>query len=90
MSDRRYPVGPLVDAIALDFNPVNHWEAGHIIGYVSRRLNVDRSVLYRAKHHGLTEETADRLACRAGFHPCEVWDDWWDAVEKGAAARGNY
>lgn len=44
----------------------------------ARRLGLDAGYLYRLLRTGLTEEMADRLACRAGLHPGVVWPAiWW-------------
>lgn len=43
----------------------------------ARRLGVDPGHLHRLARTGLTEEMADRLACRAGLHPGTVWPHYW-------------
>lgn len=41
-----------------------------------RGLSISGASFNRYTEHGLTPEQADRLACRAGFHPAEVWPEW--------------
>ena len=47
--------------------------------YLNRRLGVNRRQVYRWRTAGrIGVVTADRVACRLGLHPCEVWgNDWW-------------
>lgn len=42
-------------------------------------LGVNRSTIFRWRQseRGLCADLADTLATRAGWHPCEVWADWW-------------
>jgi hypothetical protein len=44
---------------------------------LSRLLGIDTAQLHRWRRHGLTDDQADQLAVRAGFHPAEVWGEWW-------------
>lgn len=63
--------------------------AGHEVGAseIALRLGVSRAAASRARWEGLTEMTADRWAVAAGYHPSEVWVDWWavmaDLIESG-------
>ena len=41
-----------------------------------RGLSISGEAFKRYTEHGLTADQADRLACRAGFHPAEVWSEW--------------
>lgn len=38
-----------------------------------------------AQRGGLTEKQADRYAVRAGLHPYEVWQDWFDHAFRACA-----
>lgn len=65
-----YPLEPLLAKMG---NPT--------AGPASRALGISGDSFKRYQANGLTEDQADRLAVRAGFHPLEVWDDWDTAVE---------
>lgn len=66
---KRYPLDALVEATGLS-------EAA-----LGRRVGLSGSTLKQARLVGFTESAADRYACRAGFHPYEVWPDWLDDTE---------
>lgn len=76
---KRFAVAPLLDVIAATFHPAKHFERRYVVSHTARRLGVDRSVIYRAKHVGLDEFTADLWACRLGLHPSEIWPTWWSS-----------
>lgn len=41
-------------------------------------LGVERQTLRRWKETGVPLLKADRLACKLGMHPAEIWgEDWW-------------
>lgn len=44
---------------------------------IAELARVDRRTVHRWRHEGLTLEVADDVAVRLGFHPSEVWPDWW-------------
>ena len=62
---RYYPLEALVTA------------SGMTEAALARRVGMSGTLLKNARTYGLREEAADRFAIRAGFHPCEVWDDWF-------------
>ncbi len=43
-------------------------------------LDVSPSCVNRWRICGLSERTADHVACRLGFHPASIWPDWWNAA----------
>jgi hypothetical protein len=47
-----------------------------------RQLRVGNAQWRSYALHGLSAETADRLATRIGLHPGEVWGDWFDEGEQ--------
>lgn len=53
------------------------------------RLRVHRRQLYRWRRYGVTIDQADTLAITAGYHPAEVWPQWWETAERGAASRAG-
>lgn len=44
-------------------------------------LGVSHRQVYRYRHNGLNDETADHLAVRIGRHPVEIWPGEWLAIE---------
>lgn len=49
-------------------------------------LQVSVKQAQRLIDFGLTDEQADRYACRIGLHPSVLWPKWWDIepdVEEG-------
>ena len=40
-------------------------------------LGIQYRQLCRLRHTGLTADQADDLAVAAGYHPSEVWPEWW-------------
>jgi hypothetical protein len=77
---RRFPVGPLLDRIVGTYKPLQGREAG-VVAYAALRLGVGREAIYRWRHTGLDEGRADKWAFAAGFHPSEVWTDWFHDIE---------
>lgn len=63
----RYPLAPLAEAVGVDTSRL------------ARILGLSGSTWKAYREHGMTERAADRLAVKAGFHPCEIWPDWWAA-----------
>lgn len=68
MKPVRYPIQPLFDLIGGSFDSTR------------RQLGISGSQANAYKLHGLIEETAERLAVRAGFHPFSVWPEMVDDV----------
>jgi len=46
------------------------------IGVACEVLHISGMTYKRYREKGLTDELADRLAVRAGYHPAEVWPEW--------------
>lgn len=44
---------------------------------IARSLNVNSGLVHRARSEGLTARTADRWAIQLGYHPGEIWPEWW-------------
>lgn len=63
VSHRRLPIEPLIAKVGLE-----------------RLVSVTNSQLYRVirRGTGILDDTADRWALACGYHPGEVWDEWWD------------
>lgn len=40
-------------------------------------LDISPRTVHRYRKAGLNAIQADRIAVSAGFHPAEVWPDWW-------------
>jgi hypothetical protein len=83
------------DAARLAFDPLERTLAaflGHIEAATARTgpnlkriafaLGVHPKQLYRWRESGLTWVQADKLAIRAGYHPAEIWSEWWSLIEE--------
>jgi hypothetical protein len=44
---------------------------------LARMLCVCPRTVHRYRSHGLNPTQADRVAVAVGYHPAEVWPDWW-------------
>lgn len=49
------------------------------------RLSVPSSRLEKLREDVLSLDEADELACAAGYHPSEIWDDWDAALDDALA-----
>ena len=45
---------------------------------LSRRSGYPLRTIQRWKTSGIPLHSADRLACRLGLHPGNIWATWWD------------
>jgi lambda repressor-like predicted transcriptional regulator len=70
---RRWPLRPLLDATGLSETKL------------LRRLRWSGQTLKNARENGLTDVLADRVACRLGFVPWEVWPDWFEPAFRSCA-----
>ena len=64
---RIYPAQPLIDAAR---------EASEHA--LANRLGIGGYTWAIAKAEGLTEAQADTWAVRCGWHPSNIWPEWWD------------
>lgn len=64
MSSRRYPLEPLLQAM------------GMTLSQAAGPLNLNGRYYKKYREEGVTRETAERMAHKAGFHPYEIveWD----------------
>ena len=70
---RLWPAQPLIDA------------AEHLnVPVVPRAVGASGTTWAHALSNGLTDQQADRWACRLGFHPIEIWPNWCDEKEQAA------
>jgi len=65
LAGRRFPLSPIEAALR-----------AASVSELARRLDVDRTMVYRWRRSGLTWRRADDLACRADRHPSELWAEW--------------
>jgi hypothetical protein len=68
VTDRRYPLQPLLDA------------AGMTMSDLRQHCPMDGSTYRNARARGLIEQQADSYACRLGLLPWLVWSDWLDEL----------
>lgn len=67
---RTFPIEPLLELIPEPPAPLTR------LGVVRKALGIDQRNQARMTR-GLTWVTADRAACRLGYHPAEIWPDLW-------------
>lgn len=65
-----------------DFAPVAHVLEGRSTHAQERALHVSPKTLRRYKAEGLTVWQADRAAVRLGYHPANLWPQWWTTNPK--------
>lgn len=80
MAERRYPMGPLLRAFgeARVWNPHcqgARWQPS--TSPISELLGMSYAALRHYRQRGVPESKADRFAVLLGFHPSEIWDDWF-------------
>lgn len=80
---RPYRVADLAEAIGL--NPGDPKLTSQLV----RRLGMSRGWVLRCRTLGLTEAQADEWAIRAGIHPGDVWDRWYDGLKGVALVNAN-
>jgi hypothetical protein len=44
---------------------------------IARVLGLSRTQVYRYRTNGVNARAADELAVHIGFHPLEIWPDWY-------------
>lgn len=49
----------------------------HLPGTVAQVLGISGTTANRYRREGLSVKQADKLACRAGLHPANVWPEQW-------------
>ena len=83
MTDRRYPLGPLAHLMGIQLGRTGGDRPGETRGLtlLAARLGVSRSWALKYQREGLSEDQADRYAQRIGYHPGNVWPEWWDIDE---------
>lgn len=47
------------------------------VSALARALGVHRANATRWRRDGITMNTADRIAVRLGWHPVEIWPEWY-------------
>ena len=76
----RYPLAPLAAHLGITLGQIGGHQPGQNptgIAALAERLKLSPTMLYRLRHHGLSPDQADRLACRVGVHPAMIWPTWW-------------
>jgi hypothetical protein len=77
---RPFPLAPLARKLGL---------APDDTAGLSVALRIHRSSVNRYRALGLTRDQADEWACKAGFHPVEVWDLWRSGLHGAALANAS-
>ena len=76
----RVPAAPVEAIVAARIEAAKAWrsDAEHLGPGVCLVEANDRRAFYRARcEGGYTIEVADRIATRLGFHPAELWPEWY-------------
>lgn len=82
--DTKLPLEPLLRALGLHGQESSGGGDPGPYARAAETLGVNKRVLLRYRHTGLSPLAADRLAVAAGLHPRSVWGEAWDLA---AAAR---
>jgi hypothetical protein len=61
----------------LPFAPLEELADCENASALARRLGEPRTTIHRWRRCGVRLFTADRLAIHLGYHPSEVWPEWW-------------
>lgn len=83
----RYPLEPLAQRLGIRLGQPGNPNSDHHTGLaaLAERLNVSHSWAQKLHRDGLTARTADRYACRLGWHPSWIWGrSWWTAPDAPA------
>ncbi len=76
----RFPLEPLADYLGFELGVMGGQKPGDPpVGLTAMTgvLGLSSTTLKRYRNHGMTEEQADRCACRAGAHPAWIWPRLW-------------
>lgn len=87
----RLPVEPLFAALgakgAIAEDRAGKQGVPSPVSHVARHVGVRPRTVHRwVADGGLPVDVADRVAVAAGFHPGEVWAEWWALPEPDPAA----
>jgi hypothetical protein len=74
-------VTPVVPKLPVE--PLLRQYPGETISAVEKQLELTKGrIQVWSRTGGIPLDDADEVACRANFHPSEIWgDDWWAAAE---------
>lgn len=62
-------------------------QAGWTDTDLAAALGVSARSVHQYRRRDLSLDVADQLAIRAGWHPAEVWPDWWELTAAADAER---
>lgn len=81
----RLPFAPLEELLRrrLVDERVGNQVVGASVRVQALALAVNARQVHRWRHQGVTWAQADELAVRAGYHPGDVWEEWWSIEEDG-------
>lgn len=75
----RFPFDPLIPIIERRYQQPAKCTHVTIAGKTASVLQRPASSVYKWMRSGLTVKAADQVAVRLGYHPGEIWPEWWQA-----------
>lgn len=89
MPQVRLPIGPLLEATGVEHSRTEDMHAApNPITALNLLTGKPLASLHRWCRQGVPIHTADELAVACGFHPANVWPEWWEACfEQGELER---
>jgi len=82
---RRFPIEPLEDLFTNSEEEVERAQFVSrrtdpnrvLVSVVAERLQLPCGTVHRYRRQGIPLRSADRIAIRAGYHPVEIWPDFY-------------
>lgn len=74
----RYPFAPLAEAMAIPLVSI-HGPARTAEASAARELGISGRTAQQYRREGMSAVVAERMALKAGWHPANIWPDWYDS-----------
>lgn len=84
----RYPLGPLARLAGVELGIIGGSQPGQPprgLAALAIELGISHTMAQRLNANGLSEPQADRYAARLGYHPANVWPDWYEVTSSPGA-----
>lgn len=78
----RYPLEPLAVKLKIELGQLGGQRDDETTGLarLALRLGISHEAARNARKRGLNDRQADRFAVRCGWHPVQVWPEWFNGV----------